>query len=257
MKTDGTLTDLNDAVPRAGLQGRPDQDPVPRALSRAVPDRGDGDGVTRGRRRSSESRAPSRALAHDRVRPRDRRLPHAHAHPGARRAWSSAGGPSAGSPRPASSPTSSGRVATVRTAANLGVYLGVIGWIFLFWYLTQDGLADVQRTPVQLVSTSKAASPPSSRASGSTSRSSSSPRSSPSPGACRSRSCAARPGRRRHAAALVLDRLRRPLPRPPRDRHDLPRRLRAPAGAPGRLQRQPGERVPLRERPRSRSSSSA
>jgi polar amino acid transport system permease protein len=39
-----------------------------------------------------------------------------------------------------------GRVATVRKAANLGVYLGVIGALFLFWYITQDGLADVQRT---------------------------------------------------------------------------------------------------------------
>jgi polar amino acid transport system permease protein len=39
-----------------------------------------------------------------------------------------------------------GRIATVRKACNLGVYLGVIGWLFLFWYLTQDGLADVQRT---------------------------------------------------------------------------------------------------------------
>jgi polar amino acid transport system permease protein len=39
-----------------------------------------------------------------------------------------------------------GRVATVRRAANLGIYLGVIGALFLFWYLAQDGLADVQRT---------------------------------------------------------------------------------------------------------------
>jgi polar amino acid transport system permease protein len=39
-----------------------------------------------------------------------------------------------------------GRVATVRKAANLGVYLGVIGAIFLFWYVAQSGLADVQRT---------------------------------------------------------------------------------------------------------------
>jgi polar amino acid transport system permease protein len=39
-----------------------------------------------------------------------------------------------------------GRVATVRKAANLGVYLGVIGALFLFWYLTQDGLADVQQS---------------------------------------------------------------------------------------------------------------
>jgi polar amino acid transport system permease protein len=38
------------------------------------------------------------------------------------------------------------RVDTVRRAANLGIYLGVIGALFLFWYLTQDGLADVQRT---------------------------------------------------------------------------------------------------------------
>ncbi len=37
-----------------------------------------------------------------------------------------------------------GRIATVRKAANLGVYLGVIGAIFLFWYLAQDGLSDVQ-----------------------------------------------------------------------------------------------------------------
>ncbi len=39
-----------------------------------------------------------------------------------------------------------GRIATVRRACNLGVYLGVIGWVLLFWYLTQAGLADVQRT---------------------------------------------------------------------------------------------------------------
>ena len=39
-----------------------------------------------------------------------------------------------------------GRVATVRKAANLGIYMGVIGAIFLFWYLAQNGLADVQRT---------------------------------------------------------------------------------------------------------------
>jgi polar amino acid transport system permease protein len=39
-----------------------------------------------------------------------------------------------------------GRVATVRKAANLGIYLGVVGAIFLFWYLAQDGLADVQRS---------------------------------------------------------------------------------------------------------------
>jgi polar amino acid transport system permease protein len=37
-------------------------------------------------------------------------------------------------------------VATVRKAANLGIYLGVIGALFLFWYLTQDGLADVQQS---------------------------------------------------------------------------------------------------------------
>lgn len=37
-----------------------------------------------------------------------------------------------------------GRIATVRKAANLGVYLGVVGAIFLFWYLAQDGLSDVQ-----------------------------------------------------------------------------------------------------------------
>jgi polar amino acid transport system permease protein len=39
-----------------------------------------------------------------------------------------------------------GRVATVRRAANLGIYLGVVGALFLFWYVTQSGLADVQRT---------------------------------------------------------------------------------------------------------------
>ncbi len=39
-----------------------------------------------------------------------------------------------------------GRIATVRKACNLGIYLGVIGWLFLFWYINQDGLADVQET---------------------------------------------------------------------------------------------------------------
>jgi len=39
-----------------------------------------------------------------------------------------------------------GRIGTVRKAANLGVYLGVIGVVVLFWYIARDGLADVQRT---------------------------------------------------------------------------------------------------------------
>ena len=39
-----------------------------------------------------------------------------------------------------------GRVATVRRAANLGVYLGIVGLVLLFVYAAQGGLADVGTT---------------------------------------------------------------------------------------------------------------